>query len=131
RADDRAHVEGALHVVEDQTDPSLGPPPPVPVEPLQAGAVELPHLRTTSSSRYPAREPSRSVGQPCSCSQRCSESEPRCFWTTSTARPPSRSLPSQRVSRSCSSALPTRIGGLDQIRSTARSSGTSSGVTAR
>ena len=49
--DDPAHVEGALHVVQDQGEAPLRPSPPVAVEALHAGPVELLHGRWTSSSR--------------------------------------------------------------------------------
>ena len=67
------------------------------------------------------------VGQPSSMSQRCSESAPRCFWTTSTARPSVESRPSHVDSKACSAGLPMRIGGFDQMRSNRTSAGTPSG----
>ena len=52
--------------------------------------------------------------------RRCSESPPRCRATTSQATPSGASRGSQRSSSACSSALPMRIGGLDQISRTGR-----------
>ncbi len=51
RADDGAHVERALHVVEDEPETPFGSPPPPPVEALHASAVELLHVRPTRSRR--------------------------------------------------------------------------------
>ena len=51
--------------------------------------------RRTSRTRKPLALESRVVGQPCSPSQRCSESAPRFLPTTSTARPPGASRGSQ------------------------------------
>ena len=63
-------------------------------------------------------------------SQRCSESEPRFFCTTSQAEPPGASRGSHSSSRAWSSSLPIRIGGLDQMVSKRSSGSTSSGVLA-
>src|SRR6185312_8181913 len=60
-------------------------------------------------------------------SQRCSESEPKFFWTTSQAVPPGASLGSHSNNSSCSSLLPIRIGGLDQMVSNCSDGSTSSG----
>ena len=80
------------------------------------GSAE-PQARRVSSTRKPLALASRAVGQPCSPSQRCSESAPRFLPTTITARPPGASRGSQVSSSSCSASLPIRIGGLDQISS--------------
>ena len=79
--------------------------------------------RRRATENWPGNLPASSAS-----SQRCSESEPRFFCTTRYAAPPAASRGSQCSSRSCSAALPTRIGGLDQIASNRRSSGTPSGV---
>ena len=49
-----------------------------------------PHRAATSRTRKPLRWRAASVGQPCSPSQRCSESAPRFLPTTRTARPSGR-----------------------------------------
>ena len=79
----------------------------------------------------PWRTPSGSVGKPCSISQRCRESAPRCFCTTSIASPSGARRGSHCSSSSCSAGLPMRIGGLLQIASNRTSAGTSSGATRR
>lgn len=83
------------------------------------------------STRKPLEVSARSTSSPRSSpSQRCRDSAPRCFATTSQASPSSSSSGSQRDSIAWSSALPTRIGGFDQIVANRSPAGTSSGSTA-
>ena len=63
--------------------------------------------------------------------QRCSESDPRFFCTTRYATPPGASRGNQVRSRSWSTFLPTRMGGLDQMTSNVTSAGTASALTGR
>ena len=63
-------------------------------------------------------------------SQRWSDSAPRCFATTSQAAASASRRSSHCASIACSSCLPTRIGGFDQIAPNRRSAGTSPGSAA-
>ena len=69
--------------------------------------------RRAGGSPWPTRG-ARSAS-PASPSQRCSESAPRCFCTTRTARPSGGQPASHVASSSWSAVLPMRIGGFDQI----------------
>ena len=86
RAHDRADVERRLHVVENEREPAVGAMTPLAVQPLQSGAVERLHRRT-SRTRYARRDTSLATVHPSSPSHRASESAPRCFWTTRYATP--------------------------------------------
>ena len=131
RADDRADVEGALHVVEHEGEPALRAPAPLAVEPLHPGAVELLHLRrhlqeAVAGSRAESGRVPTLRGEPRLEGVGC----------RGASAPPARrgrrvgAARARSSSRACSAGLPMRIGGFDQRRSTARSSGTASGSTA-
>ena len=78
-------------------------------------------------TRNPFAEATRAASNPCSHSQLVRESAPRFFPTTRCATPSSLRRVSHVVNISCRAALPTRIGGFDQISSKRRSGSTSSG----
>ena len=89
RAHDGADVGRRAEAVEHQREPAGGAAPPLPVEPLQPGAVEglhRPHLEHAGS---PAARPAARTVQPSPASQAASESAPRCRCTTRWARPSS------------------------------------------
>ena len=120
-AQDRPDVERRLHVVEHQRHPPVGAPPPRAVQALEPGRVELAAHRLTGSrpAQHPVGHAARPAGRPAIPAARASGAasrRPRCFCTTSRARPSSARRPSQPISRSCSAGLPMRIGGLDQMR---------------
>ena len=117
-ANDRPHVEGLAHRVEQQADPCLRGLAPGPIKPLDLGLAELtghgftaPRLPAprrvpvggppgpvlvTFRTRYPDLAAARSAIQPESASHRCSESEPRLRCTTRNAVPPGPSRPATR-----------------------------------
>ena len=81
----------------------------------------------TCSTRNPLAVPVRTQVKPCSTSQPARVSAPKFLATTRWATPVGVSRASQVSSRSCSAALPIRIGGLDQSSSYLVSAGTWSG----